>query len=675
VFDDGSASYKRPLIAVIALVLVLFFSCGKDSDQPAYTEPHDVDLIRGYVEGYIQNHGESGLRSAFDNSSDAGRIIVLDQIHLLYQRSLAGIDNEEITLSRESAFNYMIDGLKSQNGAVQKRSALYLYQDKLPETESDIDKLTQLLPSVPLDVARELWTVFTRDDLAPFISDSLLGDGLDSECGAEAMSVLYVKYANAGDASFDVLHKLLLSSNLSAVRWALRKLAYEFDFDENKPGESSVSDAQRRLTLLSNSTAFGKLHSFEKKMISVLSPKLNALYFREKSDDSVLLADNTHSPKRPVAEDASSRSGVATVPEEPAKPEEVAKPEEAKPEEAKLEEAVKPEEAKPEQPEESIGFIAPLEEGLAEDGVEQKGEETVAPVDEVKLKVHKNVELSWSSLSDQKELFGIKDIEAYDWDKQIFRLKLDTAVRLLAASRTWNDSEPFAVKDGVQTIYEGILVTSHSTDPFVGPTIHLDRHVFDADAVSPPLFEVRGGYLGRYNDDDWNRENGMTGVKNTFLNYMLEDAGVLKTIEYSEIEPIKMITTAVKFGNPQALTAGVQVYLDTFIIGQKALFHIMFKKGGYFPEKAQSIELLVTLNSNNQRFGAQIPVKNLPLDILEKGYLCEFEPWDANVILKGVDPQPGSAEFSVMVILNDKKGNPLTFCEIPSMSVVIQPGK
>jgi len=119
----------------------------------------------------------------------------------------------------------------------------------------------------------------------------------------------------------------------------------------------------------------------------------------------------------------------------------------------------------------------------------------------------------------------------------------------------------------------------------------------------------------------------------------------------------------------------VQVYLDTFIIGQKALFHIMFKKGGYFPKTAHSIELLVTLNSNNQRFGAQIPVKNLPLDILEKGYLCEFEPWDANVILKGVDPQPGSAEFSVMVILNDKKGNPLTFCEIPSMSVEIKPGK
>ena len=284
---------------------------------------------------------------------------------------------------------------------------------------------------------------------------------------------------------------------------------------------------------------------------------------------------------------------------------------------------------------------------------------------------NRNSKLSWRNPKTGKEIFGIKDIEAFDWDKQVFRLSLESAIKLIASSQVWKTSQSFAVTDGIQTIYKGEFVTSNSIKPFVGPTIHLDRHIFNSDAVAPPLFEIRGGYLGQYSDDNWNKKYGMKTVKNMYLKYMLKDSGVLKSIELKKYKPLKIVTTAIKFGTPEKLLAGMQVYCDTFIINKSSLFHLMFKKGEHFPLKANSIELLVTLNSNDQRFGAQMSYDKLPLTIIDNGYMCKFKPWNSNVVLKDVKPKPGPAEFSVMVILKDKKGTPLVFCEIPPISVEI----
>ena len=73
----------------------------------------------------------------------------------------------------------------------------------------------------------------------------------------------------------------------------------------------------------------------------------------------------------------------------------------------------------------------------------------------------------------------------------------------------WNGYIPFAVRDGDQMIYKGRFVTSDSIEPFVGPTIQIDRHKFDSGAVAPPLFSVRSGYLGNYSDESWERQHGM----------------------------------------------------------------------------------------------------------------------------------------------------------------------
>jgi len=132
------------------------------------------------------------------------------------------------------------------------------------------------------------------------------------------------------------------------------------------------------------------------------------------------------------------------------------------------------------------------------------------------------VKLEWIDKETEEVLFTIRDIEVFDWEKQIFKLSLEADRKLNEWGKSSNlPIRPYSLNDSEGTIYDGEIYIVPCSRPSIGPSIWLKDLGMHGKTLNPPLYQISKGWREdlRFSDR---------------LKSSLEKAGVLGTIEIPE---------------------------------------------------------------------------------------------------------------------------------------------
>jgi hypothetical protein len=284
--------------------------------------------------------------------------------------------------------------------------------------------------------------------------------------------------------------------------------------------------------------------------------------------------------------------------------------------------------------------------------------------------------LTWLDADTGQVLFTVDDIIAFDWENQVFVLKLYPALDFLA----WTHGRQYrnlVVTDKQGIIYTGTWVSPLSSMGFRGPTYGSMGHSF---------FNISNGYPGGSGDGE---RSDIRFAERLYKG--LEKAGVLdkvastkqvgetKILEIERYKWMRIDTITQEWSNcGKDLKIGLEYFANTFHINGEARAHIFFWAG----DKTQSyindineIVLEIKLTSNEGRFRSDVRVVNISPTVIRNGiYVCRFRPWNP---LPGSQPaEPGTGYVSLSVILKKTtKDGPETICRLdfPERTVDIQP--
>jgi hypothetical protein len=287
--------------------------------------------------------------------------------------------------------------------------------------------------------------------------------------------------------------------------------------------------------------------------------------------------------------------------------------------------------------------------------------------------------LTWLDADTGTVLFTVDDIIVFDWENQVFELKLYPALDFLA----WTHGRQYrnlVVTDRQGIIYTGTWVSPISSMGFRGPTYH--------SMGANTVFCISDGYGGgqrppqrdvndsRFSDRLY-KEIKRTGRLGTIAN--IKTVGNTKILELSKTYDYKRINIINQRGSTcgKDLKIGLEYFANTFNINGEARAHIFFWGG----DKTQSyindideIVLEIKLTSNEGRFRSDVRVENIsPMVIRDGIYVCQFRPWNP---LPGSQPaEPGTGYVSLSIILRKTtKNGPKTICRLdfPEQTVDIQ---
>lgn len=104
------------------------------------------------------------------------------------------------------------------------------------------------------------------------------------------------------------------------------------------------------------------------------------------------------------------------------------------------------------------------------------------------------VKLEWVDKATGKALFTVRDIEVFDWDRQIFKLRPE-ADRKFAE---WVKSSElpirhYSLNDSEGTVYAGEIYVRPCNKPPEGPTIWLKDPRTEHNPLNPPFYRIREG--------------------------------------------------------------------------------------------------------------------------------------------------------------------------------------
>lgn len=275
--------------------------------------------------------------------------------------------------------------------------------------------------------------------------------------------------------------------------------------------------------------------------------------------------------------------------------------------------------------------------------------------------------LVWRDAETRRILFTSSDLITFDWEKQVFSLRLDATLDFLA----WTPPHMFqfrrlTLEDEAGPIYEAHWVNPLSSMGFAGPIYH---------ALSPnPYFSITNGY------------GGVAGTPAKDIRFSqrfragLEKSGVLGSIDL-DYSGLAVRTT----GHEWKAVGGdmkvrVEYFEGTFVVGGKARAHIFFAGGENARGKIDSLVFEVTLIASKGRYRSDARTGPVPVAAIMEGiYVFEFDPWQP---VEGSETKPepgmGTVSFSVLFLKQeagrDKTVYRLDFGEGPVSIGVWLPG-
>jgi hypothetical protein len=259
--------------------------------------------------------------------------------------------------------------------------------------------------------------------------------------------------------------------------------------------------------------------------------------------------------------------------------------------------------------------------------------------------------LRWEGENTGKVLFTAEDIVRFDWERQVFELKRERAMDLMAYMVPhMHLHRAFAVRDTEGAIYGGQFVSPVSSQSYDGPTILQSM----SEETAPPFYCIHGGYPrgggGKRDDERFNQR----------LHDDLEKAGLLKTIPVTEKPlPLERISTD-WLGDRDKIRIRAEIFTETFRIGQTARVHLFFTPGLTPPPSFDTVEIQSKLTQDNGFFCTtdhSIPDKLTPETIKAGIHVLRWKPWGPVFGAGETMAKAGVATLSLELILRKQTTN------------------
>lgn len=255
--------------------------------------------------------------------------------------------------------------------------------------------------------------------------------------------------------------------------------------------------------------------------------------------------------------------------------------------------------------------------------------------------------LIWVDAETKRILFTSDDIISFDWNKQVFLLKLDATLDMLAwmVPHRYQYRKLF-VKDCKGVIYKGQWVNRISSMGFAGPTYN---------PFSPnPFFSIQDGYPTRKNDDE--KKDDIRFAKRLYAG--LKKAGVLHNIDLQrEYVGLRIDRVSHSWHDCEKdLGVRVEFFENTFRIGKEARAHIFFAGGDKTPLDIDVFNIDIKLTANKGRFRSDVRLNDIPSSAIIDGiYVCRFKPWKPIPGSKKIES--GTGKISLSILFRKKKGS------------------
>lgn len=227
--------------------------------------------------------------------------------------------------------------------------------------------------------------------------------------------------------------------------------------------------------------------------------------------------------------------------------------------------------------------------------------------------------LRWIDTNNGQILFTSDDIISFNWEKQIFLLKMDATIDFF----TWMASHKslyrkLVVKDNNGVIYEGQYVSGLSSMGFTGPVY----------SWTNPFFTIKNGYPSRFSKN--NREDDPR--YNERIKNVLEKTGKLSIIDPNKkyfgttIDIIRQLQSWYDCG--EDLKVRVEYIRNTFIYDGEPRINVYFAGGEKVLKKINDISLEIKFTSDFGRYRSDVNIVNISSKIISDGiYVCKFKPW------------------------------------------------
>jgi hypothetical protein len=294
--------------------------------------------------------------------------------------------------------------------------------------------------------------------------------------------------------------------------------------------------------------------------------------------------------------------------------------------------------------------------------IEQDLHNTVAYTFEKPDEEAETIKLQWTDEETGLKLFGIDDIVRFDWDKQIFELTRPAAMNILANLNGL--SKKFIIADDDRIIYQGTFVSPLASMTFHGPIIMMS--LLDENSIQPPLFEIQDGYPPSKSSESDQRFSKR-------LKEALDKAGLSGKIDTNNPPaPIKKDSYG-WFGEKGKLRAWVDVFPETFRIGESACVHLHFTGSDYLekPDCIIGVNTFFAANKGKFKYTTDriFPTRK---DEWKNIYIMEVNPWTADEGSVDKTAIPGSAEVSFEMCIRNINTNGNSFSE-PIESIKTDP--
>lgn len=260
----------------------------------------------------------------------------------------------------------------------------------------------------------------------------------------------------------------------------------------------------------------------------------------------------------------------------------------------------------------------------------------------------------WVDAKTQEVLFTVNDIVVFDWDHQVFELKLNAALDF----RAWMVPHKYQyrgllVKDNLGTIYRGQWVNPISSMGLSGPTYH--------SMGASTVFCISNGYGGgmppprrEVNDSRFSdrlyKELKKAGRLGTIAN--IKTVGDTKILELSETYDHRRIDSIDLEWHDcgKGLRIRVEYFADTFRIGEEARAHIFFSADDKIASWIDDIVFEIKFTANEGQSRSDVCMKGISPSVVGDGiYVCRFCPWTPLPGSLTVEPGTGRVSLSVLI--------------------------
>ncbi len=266
---------RRPVLVAFYLSFFagLLFGLNSFFSKPDFPfNPEYSEVIK-----YVTANGKNELYESYTSFKPGMRLAVLDVMHLIFSGD-SNVEFESITFSidRSDAFQFMLRGMGDVVRENRVEAANYIIADSLCSADEDYRELSHFLNSRE-GTSKPIWQYIAGQGHSGLIADKYIIRALSGDYTAEAMLAFHSKYEQTElNPSLNTLCQMFMSHDITAVRWALRKIIFgKFHNLGDKESEQTdlvVTSAEFRefIELFTHSEVYEQLRDFEKRSFDVI---------------------------------------------------------------------------------------------------------------------------------------------------------------------------------------------------------------------------------------------------------------------------------------------------------------------------------------------------------------------------------------------------------------------